>query len=150
MVPLFAAIAQRLHRRVPQGRIAATGCALFTIGTLILLDRVGAHPAYAAAFLPGWLLAGAGVGLAMSTIMSSAAADLPPASAATGSGVVNTSRQVGTVLGVSVLVAVLGTGQNAYAGVHATFVHAWWVVAGVMLASALTAFGMSPSRHPRG
>ena len=64
---------------------------------------------YATELLPGWLIGGAGVGLAMPTLFSTATVDLPPSRTSTGSGVVNMSRQIGTALGVSILVAILGT-----------------------------------------
>jgi hypothetical protein len=77
--------------------------------------------------------------------MSAATADLPPASTATGSAIINMSRQVGAVLGISVLVAVLGS-PVGYHATHAVFVHAWVVIAVVGFGGALAALGMSPRR----
>jgi EmrB/QacA subfamily drug resistance transporter len=145
MVPIFTAIAQRLARSVPAGRLAALGCALFATGTLIVSLSVGADPAYASEVLPGWLIGGAGVGFAFPTIMSAATADLPPARSATGSAVVSMSRQVGLVLGVSVFVAVLGS-PIGYAATHRGFQHAWWVLVAADVLAAVTALGMSPRR----
>ena len=109
MVPLFAALAHRFAARVPVGIVVSVGCVLFAAGSLITAARVGPVPDYAADLLPGWLVGGAGVGLALPSILSSATADLPASRAATGSAVVNMNRQIGTALGVSLLVAVLGT-----------------------------------------
>ena len=146
MVPIFTVIAQRLSKKVPAGRLAALGCALFAAGILAASLSVGAHPHYASGILPGWLIGGAGVGFAFPTIMSAATADLPAARAATGSAVVSMSRQIGLVLGVSVFVAVLGS-PVGYDATHAGFQHAWWVLVGADLAAAVTALGMSPSRR---
>jgi MFS family permease len=143
MVPLFAVVAQRLARRVPVGLIAAAGSLLFGLGFAIDLASVGTTPAYAADLLPGWLVGGAGVGLALPTILSSATADLPPHRAATGSAVVTMSRQIGTVLGVSMLVAVLGTPASPGAA-HTVFVHGWWAIAAVAALAAGCAVGMTP------
>ncbi len=143
MVPLFAAVAHRLTRRVPVGLLVAWGCTLMAVGGLITASRVGPVPHYASEILPGWLVGGAGVGFALPAILSSATADLPPHRAATGSAVVNMSRQLGTVLGVSVLVAVLGT-PVGYAQAHTVFRHAWWTVAAVALLAALAAPSMTP------
>jgi len=44
------------------------------------------------------------------------------------------SRQIGIVLGVSGLVAVLGV-PHGFAGVHAAFRDSWWVIAAVSLAA---------------
>jgi hypothetical protein len=144
MVPIFAAVSQRVAHRVPVGVLAALGSALFGLGGIVLLLSVGAHPSYAAEILPGWLIGGVGVGFALPTIMSAATADLPPTRSATGSAVITMSRQIGLVFGVSLFVAVLGT-PSGYAAVHTGFQHAWWALVSAAGAGALTAFGMTPS-----
>jgi hypothetical protein len=55
------------------------------------------------------------------------------------------SRQIGSVLGVSLVVAVLGT-PHGYPDTHSAFVHAWLVVAAFMAVAALAATGMTPRR----
>src|SRR3954451_19961479 len=140
MVPVFTFVAQRLSGRVPPGRLAALGSVLFAVGTLLIASSVGAHPSYAADFLPGWLIGGVGVGFAFPTIISAATADLPPDRSATGSAIVSMSRQIGLVLGVSVFVAVVGS-PRGYVAAHAAFQRAWWVVAVVSLLGALAALG---------
>jgi hypothetical protein len=77
--------------------------------------------------------------------MSAATADLPPASTATGSAIINMSRQIGAVLGISVLVAVLGS-PHGYAATHTVFVHAWLVIAVVGVLGGAAALGMTPRR----
>jgi EmrB/QacA subfamily drug resistance transporter len=143
MVPVFAALAHRYAARVPIGLVVSAGCVLFAAGSLITAARVGPIPDYAADLLPGWLVGGAGVGLALPAILSSATADLPTARAATGSAVVNMNRQIGTALGVSLLVAVLGT-PVGYPAAHQVFQHGWWALALVALAAATTAPRMTP------
>ena len=143
MVPIAAALAQRVSARVKVGQVVALGCVLSAVGTLLMLHAVGPEPDDLRAILPGWVIGGIGFGLALPSILSAATADLPADRSATGSAVVNMSRQLGTVLGVSILVAVIGT-PHGYAAVHAAFVHGWWVC---VLASALaagTALGMTP------
>jgi EmrB/QacA subfamily drug resistance transporter len=143
MVQVFVMLHHRFAGKVAPGRVAAFGSLLFGSGYIVLLASVGEHPHYLRDFLPGWILVGIGVGLALPTILSSATADLPPARASTGSAVVYMSRQIGTVLGISVLVAVLGT-HATYGATHAAFQHAWWIIAAAAFVSALTAFGMTP------
>lgn len=146
MVPVFAAVAQRVSARVPVGRIAAAGCLVFGLGSVVILLSLGEQPHYLREALPGWLMTGVGVGLALPTILSSATADLPPQRTATGSAVVNMSRQVGTVLGVSALVAILGS-PVGYEAVHRAYVEARWVVAVVCVVGAVAALGMTPRRQ---
>jgi EmrB/QacA subfamily drug resistance transporter len=146
MVPVFAAVTDRLSRRVPVGMLVALGCVLFAVGATITSLRVGATPHYASDLLPGWLVGGTGVGFALPSILSSASADLPATQAATGSAVVNMSRQIGTALGVSLVVAVLGT-PVGYAAAHSAFQHAWLALAAVAVAGALTAPFMTPRRQ---
>ncbi len=143
MVPPFAAVAGRLRRRVGPGTVTALGCVLLAAGAVITLLRVGQDPAWAAEVLPGLLVGGAGVGLALPEILSASTADLPPERSATGSAVVNMSRQVGSVVGVSVLVAVLGA-PAGYAAAHDAFQAGWLAIAGAALLGALLAPGMTP------
>lgn len=143
MVPIFAAVGHRLTARIPVGVVIAAGCALFGLGGLLISLSISSTPAYATALLPGWLIGGVGVGLALPAILSSATADLPATQSATGSAVVNMSRQIGMALGVSVLVAIIGS-PVGYDAVHAVFQHAWWTLAVVAAAGAVTALGMTP------
>ncbi len=147
MVPIFAAVAQRFAGRVPAGRLAALGCLLFGVGTGLLATSVDLTPSYVADVLPGWLVGGVGVGFALPTIISSATADLPPARAATGSAVVTMARQIGFVLGVSLLVAVIGTPSDASA-LHSAFQSAWWLLAAVAGVAAVAALRMTPRSRP--
>ncbi len=144
MVPAFAIVAGRLaRRRVPVGVIACIGCLLFAAGVTIILLDIGAEPAYPSRMLPGLLVGGAGVGLALPTILAAATADLPPARAATGSAVITMSRQLGSVLGVSLLIAVLGT-PIGYHDTHRVFQIGWLLCAIASVIGAATALGMSP------
>jgi EmrB/QacA subfamily drug resistance transporter len=148
MVPVFTAVAQRLSRRLPTGALTTIGCLLFALGTGMVSLSVGAHPSYAADFLPGWLIGGAGVGFAFPTLISAATADLPPERTSTGSAVVTMSRQIGLVIGVSGFVAIVGA-PHGFAAVHDAFRHAWWAIVAVATLAAVTATGMSPSRSGR-
>jgi hydroxyethylthiazole kinase-like sugar kinase family protein len=112
---------------------------------VVILLSLGQQPAYLTEALPGWLLTGMGVGLTLPTILSTATRDLPATRAATGSAVVNMSRQIGTVLGISLLVAILGT-TDTYAATHAAFTTARWVTAAAAVLAAVAAIGMSGRR----
>ena len=77
MVPVFAAIGQRLSHRFSVGWITAAGCVLFSVGVALMGFRLTLEPSYAAVVLPAMLIGGSGVGLALPTILSAATADLP-------------------------------------------------------------------------
>jgi hypothetical protein len=147
MVPLFAAVAQSVAHRVPVGWIAATGTAICGMSAVILTVTLGAEPAYATELLPAWLFGGIGVGLALPTLLSAATADLPAASAATGSALVNMSRQLGSVLGISALVVLLGSPATFHQA-HAGFQHGWWFAALCAALAIPTALGMTPRQAP--
>ena len=146
MVPLFALVSGRLARHVPVGFIAAAGCLLFGTGTLLVSLGVGPAPDYAGALLPGWIVGGIGVGLALPTIQAAATASLPRERFATGAGIVNMSRQIGYVLGISVLVVALGA-PHTYQAAHGGFVHAWGLIGIFAVIAALAAIAMAPRRN---
>jgi EmrB/QacA subfamily drug resistance transporter len=145
LVPVFAAVAHRLSQRVPIGVVVSIGCACLVVSGLLVAASIGPVPHYATEILPGWLVGGVGVGLALPAILSSATADLPPQRAATGSAVVSMNRQIGTALGVSLIVAVIGT-PSGYAEAHRVFQHAYWALAVVAVLAAIAAPGMTPAR----
>jgi len=143
MVPIFAAVGQRLTRKLSAGAIAALGCVLCASGAWMVLSSVQAQPDFPGSMLPGWMIYGAGVGLAMPTILSCATMDLPRSRAATGSAIVTMARQVGGVLGVSLLVAFVGH-PRGFAATHDAFQRAWWVAASACLLAAFAALRMTP------
>ena len=108
VLPFARLVAPRLAARLGgPGRVAVIGCALNAGAQLLWLTQIQAHPAYLTHLFPAQLLGGAGVGLTIPSLLGAGSASLPPARFGTGSGILNMARQVGTVLGVASLVAVL-------------------------------------------
>ena len=132
MVPIFASVAHRLSRRLRPGAISAIGSVITAIGPLLMIS--GAMVGGYAALLPGWLLVGVGVGLALPTLMGAGTHGLQRSRAATGAGVLNMARQIAWVIGTAALVAILGPKVSA-----AGFSIAWWVSAGLGVATAFLA-----------
>jgi Major Facilitator Superfamily len=89
------------------GRVAVIGCLVNAGAQLLWLSQIQTHPAYLTHLLPAQLLGGAGVGLTIPSLLGAGTASLKPDRFGTGSGILNMARQVGTVLGVASLVAVL-------------------------------------------
>lgn len=109
MVLPFARIAApRLAARLGgPGRLAVLGCAVNAAAQGLWWSLITVHPSYASHLLPVQLLGGAGVGLTIPSLLAAGSVSIPPARFGSGSGVLNMARQVGTVLGVAGLVAVL-------------------------------------------
>jgi EmrB/QacA subfamily drug resistance transporter len=143
MVPGFALFGGGLARRLGVGRLTAIGCVV--MGSSVLLSQLllGETPHYLTEMLPAQLLFGIGVGLALPTILSAGTAGLPMAQAATGSAVVNMNRQIGSVLGVSILVALLGA-PLSYAAAASGFTHVRVACIIALVLAALAAVGMTP------
>ncbi|MEP6955032.1 MAG: MFS transporter [Solirubrobacteraceae bacterium] len=145
MAATFATISGRLPLRIAPGALAATGMGVFACGVGFWLWQIGAAPHYASEMLPGQILTGAGVGLALPTLAGAATASLPPARFATGSAVFTMSRQLGFVLGVSILVAVLGSVDGGGGGDPVSpFDAAWTFMVVVLLAGATSALAIGP------
>jgi NTE family protein len=98
-------------------RIILVPGALAWAGSLYwYLERVGPTPHFLTEWLPGQVLQGIGVGATLPVLGSAALARLPKGSAyATASAVVSSARQLGAVLGVSLLVIIVGNPTPAEA-----------------------------------
>jgi EmrB/QacA subfamily drug resistance transporter len=138
MVPLIGLLVTgRLLARYGPAVVIGSGATLFAAGIAWWALIVQPQPNYLEV-LPGMLVTGVGVGLTLPSLMSTAAASLPPPSFATGSAVVNMVRQVGIAVGVAMLVAVLGSPHGSAAELSA-FRHGWYATAGAGLAAAIAA-----------
>lgn len=144
LVPVTAALSHRFMSTVRPARLITAGSFVMALSSLILALRMGSDPAYATTYLSGWLLGGVGVGLALPNLMAGATHDLAPHQAATGSGVVTMARQIGFVIGVSILFAIVGDGIGL--GAMDAFTTTFLVAAAVLVAASLTAFGMAARR----
>ncbi len=145
MAAVTATSGGRLAGRYGQRTIAAVGIALFAAGGAWWLWHLGATPSYANEMLPGQIMTGTGVGLTLPSLASAAAASLPPARFATGSAVFTMTRQIGFALGVSILVAVLGSARTTDA--ISTFRGGWLFMVIASLLGALLAAAMGPVRQ---
>jgi MFS family permease len=109
--PLTAAatapIAGRLSDRFGQRVVALPGALFFTLGCALFALNIGPEPAYLTEYLIPTMLTGAGVGFSFASWGSAAVAQLPPARFATGSAMLACVRQIGAVLGIAALVALL-------------------------------------------
>jgi len=110
VLPFARMVAPALALRLGgPARVAALGCLVYAAGSVYWLTHIQTQPAYLSHLLPAQLLGGAGVGLVIPSLVAAGTMALPPARFGTGSGIINMGRQIGTVLGVAALIAVLDT-----------------------------------------
>jgi len=146
LVPVTAVLTQRLLPTASPSRLVTAGSLICALGCTVVATRMGESPAYLTAYLPAWLIGGVGVGLALPNLMAGSTHDLPASMAATGSGVVTMARQIGFVVGISILFALVGdhVGPGAVDGFRET----WLVAALVLVAASGAAVGMRPRPAP--
>jgi EmrB/QacA subfamily drug resistance transporter len=135
MAALAAPFAGRLCDRFGQRVMAVPGTLLFAAGVLVLASQVTAQPNYLVSFLPMSVIAGIGVGMTFAALSSAVVAEVPLERYATGGAVYSCVRQLGAVLGVSILVAVLGD-ELANLSVYR---QAWLLIAAAAVLAGLVA-----------
>ncbi len=99
-----APVAGRLTVRVPVRLLLGSGLALIGAG-LFAMTAVDAHSGWMA-LIPGFALAGAGIGLVNPPLASAAIGVVPPERSGMASGINSTFRQVGIATGIAGLGAV--------------------------------------------
>ena len=141
-VPIAAYLVQKFASKASPRVLVIVGNVMFAIGALGFAFTASTSPRYITDIMPAWMLVGFGIGIAMPTMIGSATRDLPANRTATGSAVVNASRQLGYVLGVALLVAVTGSLSLAPDEALGAFQLSWKLIALGAALSAVTALGM--------
>lgn len=138
----------RLVGRIGPKIPTVTGFGLTAVGTLIQL-WTNAHTPYAITLI-GLLFVGFGVSFTIPSLVAAVVSSAPREQAGVASGALNSVRQLGTVLGVSVLGTIANSGPTLIAGMHASL-----ILVGIVLlagAGASTAYigRTSIDKIPRG
>ncbi len=141
MAAVFSVPSARLGARVGYRIPGVAGALLFLAASTWWITQIHATPAYASEYLPGMLMSGSGVGLVIPTLTGAGASSLAPERFATGAAVLTMGRQVGSALGIAVLVAVLGT-----AATLADFRAGWLISASGAVAAGLLLAAIGPRR----
>ena len=129
----FALNSGRISGRFGRTASAVAGAVLIAVSAIYWEIAAPATPSYLIGFLPGLILGGAGAGLAQAPLFA-AAGTLAPERTTTGSAVLNMARQVGSAVGVALLVALLGTSADALY----LFQRGWAVEIGAAIAAGLS------------
>lgn len=141
MVPITVALTARFLRGARPERLASVGAVLMAVATVYIALNAGSEANYWTGYFPATIISGMGVGFASPNLMAAATHDLPPAQSSTGTGMSTMARQIGYVIGISMLFAIIGSMQDL--GPEAAFRTALFVSVGVLLVAAATAFGVS-------
>jgi MFS family permease len=124
-------VSARLASRFGPERVLVAGLLLFIAG-LLLMVALPDHGSFAVHVAPGFVVMGAGFGLAMPQVTALAMASASPRDAGTASGFVNTTQQAGGVVGLAVVAAVAAAEGRA---------------AGFLVASGALAIGALVAGH---
>lgn len=103
-----AIVTGRLATRLGHHRFLVGGSLLYAFSTLWFLLVPGTEAQYVSHWLPGLVMSGIAVGLVLPSLSAAAVNRLPVAHYAVGSAVNQATRQIGSVLGVALTVALLG------------------------------------------
>ncbi len=149
----FAPVAGRLSDRIGSRWLMSGGMALIGI-SLVLFSLLNETSTFWNLF-PALLVGGAGMAMAMTPTTAAAMSAVPVDKAGIGSGVLNSSRQVGGSLGIAIMGAILGsyvTVSRASPDFPAQFVDgfqaALHVAAGIAFAAAIVAYALvRDTRH---
>jgi EmrB/QacA subfamily drug resistance transporter len=145
---LVAPIAGRLYDRVGPRPILIAGSVLIAVGLAWLGYHLPAHEY--ARLIPGYAVMGVGIGMTISPATTDTLSAAAPAERSQASGIVQTVRQIGGVVGIAVLgaivahISIVGPGATPAERIDAAtngVAAAFWTGAGMMALMALVAIG---------
>jgi len=109
-----APISGRLTDRIGARWILTTGLTLMTLGIVLITRQLSTTTSWLP-LLPALLITGAGMGMTFAPMTAAAMSQVPPRISGSASGILNTSRNLGQLLGI----AVLGSVLQSRLGLHA-------------------------------
>jgi EmrB/QacA subfamily drug resistance transporter len=110
-------LASQLVTRIGTRPIVVTGCLVAAAG-IYWVSRVPLHGSYLTGLLPGFVVMSLGTGLVFVSVTAAANAGVPADKAGLAAGLLNSSQQVGSALGLAILsaVAITRTGNLVASG----------------------------------
>ena len=148
-------VASQLVTRIGTRVVVVAGCVIAAAG-IYDVSRVPLHGSYASDLLPGFLAMSLGAGSVFVSVTAAANAGVPSDKAGLAAGLLNSSQQVGSALGLAILsaVAITRTDHLMAAGVphvvaaDAGYHSALLVGSILMAAAALLALRIGNTRQP--
>lgn len=113
MILVGAPISGRMSDRIGARWLLFTGTAIMAIGILFISHQVAVDTTVAM-LAPALVVTGIGMGMTFSPMTAAAMRDVPPRVAGSASGILNTTRQIGQVLGIAILGSVLQTRMGTH------------------------------------
>jgi EmrB/QacA subfamily drug resistance transporter len=112
-------LASQLVTRIGTRPVVVAGCLIAGAG-IYLVSRVPLHGSYVSDLLPGFVVMALGAGSVFVSVTAAANAGVPPDKAGLAAGLLNSSQQVGSALGLAVMSAVAITRTNNLIAAHAS------------------------------
>jgi len=118
---------------------------LIVIGLVLLAAAAvvagftGADAHYATGVMPALILAGTAGGLSAPAVQLGALTGVPDHAAGVASGLLETMRDLGGSVGIAAVATALASAGNLDTQLADAFRHAYWIVAALALAGAVTA-----------
>jgi len=134
MVALLARLAGRLAGRIGFRPVLLAGAACWALASAAFALTIGPSAHWTTHWLPPALLTGVAIGLTLPVQSGAAVALLPANRFGLGSAINASFRQLGAVLGVSLLIAIVGDTRTA---TTTDYHHAWWTFGAIGLTSGL-------------
>jgi MFS family permease len=103
-----AIVAGRIADRRGDRAVLVAGGVVFALGGALLYSAIESPPDFLRIWLPRALVTGTGVGLVLPSLSGAAVHGLPPGRLALGSAINQAVRQLGSVIGVGLVIALLG------------------------------------------
>jgi MFS family permease len=155
-----AGAAQSLVARFGVRLVMTVGMAL-AAGGLVYFAQISPHGTYLGTLLPGFLLAGIGLGLSFVPVTIGAMSGVIPSEAGVASGLITTTQQIGGALGVAVLstiavsattrfISARGEAPNVMRDAlnHGFSVAFWFGAVFAIIGCLIALFGMVGARLP--
>jgi EmrB/QacA subfamily drug resistance transporter len=146
-------LASQLVTRIGTRPVAVAGCLIAASG-IYWVARVPLHGSYVGDLLPGFVIMSLGAGSVFVSVTAAANAGVPADKAGLAAGLLNSSQQIGSALGLAILSAVaitrtnnlVATGASNIAAADAGYHLALLVGSTLMAAAALIALRIGNTR----
>ncbi|MGH2533567.1 MAG: DHA2 family efflux MFS transporter permease subunit [Thermomicrobiales bacterium] len=114
MILIAAPLSGRLSDRIGARWILVAGLTLMTAGILLIIQQIDMETDWLG-LLPALIVTGTGMGMTFAPMTAASMKEVPPRIAGSASGIINTMRNVGQVLGIAVLGGVLQSRIDVHA-----------------------------------